>query len=380
MKPVLLIVGLMVCCGWMDAFGQDTLTVEPLNANILWRGFQQSWGYNHRLNRMGDYADDPDYKGFPFEPDMVHCAATGLGMDTCHILTYYSYLEGKDLAIRSGDVPFQLQGFKNQQMVGTQEVVLKTGKDIGPNTVLTTFINGFDMYSNTSAQKLQAFGISISDPVYIDSLHEVHFTITGTMTLDCQSLECPLLTAKVDYHLHVFYLLVASNHAAKRSQPFTFRYSWNKKNELEPNPVDDTITGIGNNAYPAGLVGFKELNLQLDNEHWILAWNSYLDPIEYIPETGQIHFTRDLMFKQWSEAMRKSSEKKYESKLSERRPGIAKFTGQIQLLQLRDACVKNSGLVGNIKWNGKNVAPDQPRAQLIRTLHFDEPQCEDKQP
>jgi hypothetical protein len=366
--------------GVVPTLAQDTLSMQPQNASILWRGFQQSWGYNHRLNRMGDYADDPDYKGFPFDPDMVHCAATGLGMDTCHILTYYTYVEGKELAIKSGDVPFQMQGFKNQDMVDSQLVVLKAGKDIGPSTVLSVFINGFDTYSNTSAQKLQALGMSISDPVYVDSTHEVRFTVTGRMTLDCQSLECPLLTAKVDYHLHVFYLLVASNHAAKRTQPFTFRYSWNKKNELEPNPIDDTITGIGNNAYPAGLVGFKELNLQLDNEHWILAWNSYIDPIQYNPGSGKMYFTRDLMFKQWSEAMRKSSEKKYESKLSERRPGIAKFAGQIQLLQLRDACTKNSGLVGNIKWLGKNLTPDQPRAVTTRTLHFDQPQCGEQQP
>jgi hypothetical protein len=357
-------------------FAQDTLVVKPSASLVVWQGFQQNWGYNHRLNRMGDYVDNINTETDPPEVDLVHTAATGIGMDTCSIEAYYTYLKARNIGVSTGDISMQLIGFKGVPIKVSEEISIPVAADFDKTSKLEVLLNGFDIYSNAAAQKLQSFSIVLTDPVYIDSSREVRFTANVEVTLDCRSLECPKFNPKVDYRMHVFYLLLANKDMKVSHHNYQQASVWDKKEELEVTSVKDTLKGIAGNLYPAAVAGFKELLVHLDNEHWMLDWQSYLEPIKYDSKSGQYIVARNLLFKQWAEKMKKSSEKKYESVFAERRPGAAAFAGKLSLIQFKDACTQQGQVSGNIKWRGKNLSPDQPNAVTVKSLQVDALGCE----
>ncbi|MDX2002372.1 MAG: hypothetical protein SFW35_08060 [Chitinophagales bacterium] len=364
----------MVCAS--SSFAQDTLPPLANTSCVLWRGFQQSWGYNHRLNRIGDYVDNYPIENNCLNVDLVHTAATGLGMDTCHIQSYFTYLQASNISTVAGEASFKLEGFKGVPIKVSEEVRIVVPPDFDPNTVVQVFINGFDIYSTSPAQKLQALSLKVSEALFLPDSRELAFTLSAEATLDCRSLECPKFNPVVDYQLHVNYLLVAGKELLATEKRYTQAFLWDKKTELEPEPENDTIQGVGNQQYQAAVVGFQEFVLLLDNEHWMLDWRSFLDPVEYSAATGQYILQRNLLFKQWAEKMRKSSEKKYESVFAERRPGAAVFSGKLLMLQVKQGCTQNDTMEGSIRWMGKNLTPDQPRAVLLKSYCFKPDACD----
>lgn len=53
------------------------LNAQTENTAVVWRGFEHSWSYNHRINRIGNYV-----KMVSNDPYGYHASASGLGSDT----------------------------------------------------------------------------------------------------------------------------------------------------------------------------------------------------------------------------------------------------------------------------------------------------------
>src|SRR5438034_10609012 len=67
----------------------------------LWQGFDHLWGYNHRLNRLGDLVTDLSCAGPACQGNVTHTAASGSGADTVAYTSYYKRIDAKNVGFLS---------------------------------------------------------------------------------------------------------------------------------------------------------------------------------------------------------------------------------------------------------------------------------------
>ncbi len=130
---VILFLSITPCLNLLSQSVKDTLYAD---AAVLWRGFTHEWSYNHRLNRLGSYIENPlDFTGFPFTATLCHTSATGLGPDVGTFSGYYSYLAANGVSIQTGKKEIRFSGNLGDMHTASFEVLVDAKKDY------TTFQN-----------------------------------------------------------------------------------------------------------------------------------------------------------------------------------------------------------------------------------------------
>lgn len=372
---------ILICCintlllKAQDTAGHTQADTLYNSAAVVWGGFTHQWSYNHRLNRLGSYIENPpEFTGFPFTASFYHTSATGLGPDAGTYNGFYSYVAANGVVIQPAQKSIRFSGKLGDMHNATFEVLADAPKDFNVNYHHTVIINGFDIVSERRADKLQMLRISVSKGYYIPVTCQIRFTIDAALLVRCQSVECNYLNDRFDYTINLQFLIFSATeqYMFTSQQDCHHVYNWNKHAEVQNNFYNEYNTsGIGNDLYPMALLAFQSINIVLDRPHWYVEWHSAIQPERYDSKSGNYRFSLDLLFKQWSSDMKKKSAYPSKSKFSIKRNGWAAIDGTVLMLQFSSGFVLNNSNKGAFKWEGKNQPGNRQTAVTKQDIVFD---------
>jgi len=329
-------------------------TGEPLSTVAVWQGFKHSWTYNHRLPRLSDLVQtEPDSDGTSVV-HTFHAAATGLGSDVGVYQSYYTFTRIKSVHIYSGRKQFHFVGKKGENVQDSRTIRIPLENGITRNSHAVAFLNGFDLYTDLNAFKIQHLDLKISDCSIDSTQNEIVFDLTASITLDCRSLECKKFDPNYNYSLRVEYAVISGReNLAFNSQIISNSFHWNKKEELALTSRQSSMTGNGKSKFSNAILAFKSLNIDLDKEHWFIDWNTFISPMEYNLESGVYKYQSGLVIREWKKGMRRDSAEPLESMFSFRDRGAGTVSAEIALIQFASGCTKQDSISGQIEWNGR---------------------------
>lgn len=342
--------------------------VEVFNKAIIWRGFQHSWTYNHRCNRIGDFVEYNNGK-----PQASHISATGLGPDSTYFTSHYTYIESPDLVFKEGKVNLRIDGRERELLEGSILVHIAADDWMRDKSAYSSLLNGFDLKSTEGADKVQLFRLTIEDPAYLPGTQQLQFRVNYSLVLNCQSVECSSARNRVSYSFDVYYLLVGTNEYSTKAteQFFTRSYSWDRKEEVSDRPEEKSVDGVAMPIYERATLGLKAFSVVVNEAHWLLQMNVNVTPINYSPANGDMRFSIDLLYKEWQEGMRGSKAAPQSSQFSAKRKGWVLLDANVLLLQMRTADIRYMHRSGRMFWRGYNQSPDGKAAVNVSEIELD---------
>lgn len=293
----------------------------------VWKGFSLQWGYNHRLNRLGNYIEQgkgEDAKGnFHF--------ASGLGADTGHYESYYSRVQSDEIQAQQEKISFVLSGKEGKQDIAQRILKFSEGKkDQG-----VLFINGFDYYSlDQSSDKLVDFKIEIN------KIKKGKFKLQAKSTMACASLECPFFKNGYKYQLdiYVLYLKIPQRNIIDQETHSTFnQYKWNLRKEPS---CSSQVVQSDLNPYQS-IQGFTSFSFSLSKQRHFMAWQNYID------HDGKDYEVRQCLY-QWQKGIKKGH------LLSMKRSGVLKASSEFNIIQVSQANITHSIASGKEYYKGGN--------------------------
>ena len=322
------------------------------DVGIVWMGFEHAWTYNHRLNRLGDYIEQPKFEGYDHPVKHIHTGATGVGWDDALFTSYYTSIESKDIGFQSGNVKLDLVNKEGEKAAVKSKIVIPLQGNLQNKDKIVALLNGFDLVANTRADKLKMMSVELSDPIYNEEKTSVELEVEIGFIANCGSLECNRFIQRYNYTLTIQYLLVAGNKSDFNSKEKSFLkpYEWDKKDSFEDGIINESVQGKPN--FEQASIGFKSIIINMDRDHWLVDWNTAIHPQFYNATTGKMDFAMDLLLKQWKKKI--DSPFKFQSKFSKRKDGWAYVSGSVVLLQFKDACIQPLTRFGSLSWKGMN--------------------------
>lgn len=317
---------------------------DSIDAAVIWRGFDQKWTTaNHRLNRLGDYVGGINFNGQSCSANLVHSAASGLAGDMARHTTYYTQITARGVGFQPGNRSFTLSGSEGSPITKEIPVSATADANMRGRGQYVAVLNGFDLCATESADKLEHLYIAVTNPSYNQADNKLKFKIKVGLTANCGSAECPSKN-DVDYQMRVYYVIIGGETEAFHtvSGKFSKHYNWDKSDEIHLRDLNERHTLQGEAGYPTGVFAFRWLEVDLNRDHWMFEWASYVRPLSY-DQTGKGDFDLALMFKQWTTGMRAGAVKK---------EGSATIKARVILLQFQDANRRNDGHNGSIHWAG----------------------------
>ena len=341
---------------------------DPANdAAFLWNGFNHTWDYNHRAARLGDGIVHQSADGTSCQATLRHTAASGLGPDSAAFTSNFTQISASHLRFASVEVPLRLTGAEGATLFAWSRVDLPTGAH--PESSLAV-LNGFDMLALGSADKLKSLDLAVG-PTRIASDGTLSCAAGVRLNAGCDSLECPPLdqTVDMDVFLEVLFIYTDDSTAlATSTKRVSTALTWDKRTEIFPTTVADSITGQGQGSFPAAALALRSLHLSFDSWHHMLEWQTWVTPTAYDANSGQLQFSRTLFFKQWAQGMRWTHLP--ESLLAQRKSGSGTVGANLVLIQLAEGAAEAQTRAGTIDWPGYNLPPDDPAAVSAEQASF----------
>lgn len=353
---------------FQQIFLSISLLAQPLptgaatfdDAAVLWRGFSHQWTYNHRLNRLGNYIDNSDYNGLPYKAQLVHTAATGVGGDVGYFDSQFTYLGIRGLSVESGTYTIDFMGKEGEMHNFAQKITIEAKKSYAGDKVrCVVLLNGFDIVSEEKADKLELFSLDVSNAEYLSASEKIQFDLGATLLVTCKSLECSRFKNKFNYKIKVNFLALIGpadtfNAVEQHSRKV---YNWDKKAELNTQPLAKAVQGRSGGFFGKAALGFQSIAVDLDRAHWMLEWHSLIQPKNYDPQTGIFQYGLDLNFKQWDDEMKLGSSNPRLSRFAVKQKGWATLEATVVLLQLsEDTFVQHDNMIGVNSWQGGNIS------------------------
>lgn len=331
----------------------------------IWNGFQQTWGYNHRLNRLGDYAGAPTCGGDGgCVVPAVHTAATGSGSD---VGTYQSRLvmvQSPGVAFVQGSTLFHVDNRKGEgtllHYTTQQRVAIREG--LWNRGHYDVVLGGFDLRSTKEPDKVSQFAIGV-DHAHVEGT-DVVFDVDLTLKLDCDSAECNAFKRGVSYDVAVMWTLMgADDEMHAQSSRMQVDYSWDRgrhATELEAPRQTHLLRGVPG-IYSTAFTAFHRISLTLDRAHHYQEWATRLFPMRYDAEYGLASVDVTLFFKQWNQESRQRW-------LSFTDRGSAAMEAELVLVQLRGGTVADQEVDGTTVWKANGRSADPVHSQSTRWL------------
>lgn len=344
---------------------------QSSHQSVIWRGFEHSWTYNHRINRLGNYAKiDKD------SIELAHLSASGLGADSTLFTNHYSIVESQTCLFKSGEVSIKLYGKEKQLITKRIEVSVPIDAKFKGFDQFTGLLNGFDIKAVDRADKIQLLRISIEDPEYAPAIEELRFYLNVSLVTNCQSFECSRFNQHATYDLQVFYNVIASKNEDLFVTPKTItkNYSWDRKDEYHHTPEKNYIIGDISGNYVNAFIGIKSLALTLNSAHWTVEYNNNITPLAYNGASGRMDFSTDLFFKEWQQGMKSFSAKPEYSKFSSKKRGWCVLDLGICMIQMKQANIKHLKRSGQMYWPGFNANSDDPLSNSIQRTSYPVPE------
>lgn len=376
-------------CGTPGQNADRRVAQNHVEHAVLWRGFTHEWGYNHRLNRLGNYVTLAGCRSTPVggrsnassrcTGQAVHAAATGTGSDTGEFVSHFSTLRSDAITFTEGNVSLQFTG-REQQLI-TDEAVLKIPlkQPLDTDDSHVVFLNGFDLRTRagSKAKKLKHLRFSVDRQATTDHADEVvTFRVRGELNANCDSMECKSQKNRVRYLADLRWLMISADPLPRTHKQVSRSYKWDKKQELTrerlgPSPElvlkgeDDVPTAaVGWTEFGVDLGGYKRRSGKItDRDHWFVEWSLFLPPGQYRPESGTYRLQPDLFFKQWNRKTRRRT-------TSIARRGHVTLSGEVTMVQHDDLEVEHRSMSGQITWRGKSAAARTEKAVERQTFSF----------
>jgi hypothetical protein len=340
--------------GRSEAIAQEVSPITPrvptlvqmgTDAAVIWRGFDLKWtSANHRLNRLGNYIGGVNYSDDSCTANLVYAAASGLAGDIARFTSYYTTIAARGVGFQPGERALVLSGSEGKRISIDAPIGIPANDNLKNRGQYVVVLNGFDLCADESADKFEYFKIALTNPTYDPATEKLGFTIFVDLTVDCTSAECPAKDA-VDYNVRVYYLIIGGEEENfhKISKECSRHYSWDKEDEIQLRDVNEEHTLEGEAGYSVGIFALRSLEFELDRDHWMFEWTSYVQPLSYSVQTGVGECNLALLFKQWTTGMRVGAEK---------RPGEATLRAHVILLQFENAERRNESHNGSVEWAG----------------------------
>lgn len=336
---------------------------------LLWRGFEQGWTYNHRINRLGSFVSVSGDTA-----KVVHTSASGLGADSCFYTTHYSTVSSAHVTFQEGVVNIKLYGKEKQLITKTVEISVPAKEGIQNKEQYITLLNGFDLQSVGNADKLQLLRFSVEDAYYAPAIKEMRFKVKVAISFNCQSFECSRFNQKTSYDFNLYYLIIGADHEQLHAttRTLTQTYPWDKKIEFNPSSAQQEWVGSREYLYKEHAYGLKSLAIILDNAHWLLNYSNYVSPIEYNPSSGRAKLSSVQFFQEWVQGMKQHSAAPKYSAFSSKRKGWCVLDTEVALLQFKEAIVRHQKFSGSFYWPGKNASANVPEALREEMINIQE--------
>ncbi|QQR99049.1 MAG: hypothetical protein IPK18_05940 [Sphingobacteriales bacterium] len=325
------------------------------NSFAVWQGFEHQWKYNHRLNRIGDYiaqSNTPTDQKKYFSS--VHTGATGLGKDSAVFKSYFSTIKTDLIDYSPGVETFTIQG-KQAKYYEFTRIVFVPITNINHQKNVTAILNGFDIVSNSGADKIQMLNLEVTDVEQCQKPDTLRFKIKIALVFNCTSFECNRLNKKIDYTITLRYLLLGAKPQNIHASiiPYHYKLNWTKNEFLSPTKYQKTIPT--QNQFDGGFLAYKHINIILNTDHWFVSFANAITNTTYNKAQKNIVYNTTSYFKQWEKGMQKTST---QSKFSSAKAGWGIITGSLVLIELKQAQINNYVQDGCIFWNGKNKRPN----------------------
>jgi hypothetical protein len=338
------------------------------DTTVIWRGFDQKWtSANHRLNRLGDYIGGINCGSSPCSANLVHSAASGLAGDIARYTTYYTTISARGVGFQSGHRTFVLSGKEGHAIVRDFPVTATADANMKNRGQYVVILNGFDLCAEDAADKPEHFRLALTNPTYDPAQDKLSFKVIAELTADCTSAEC-VPPDTVNYNLRVHYVIIAAESESfnKVSRNFSSHYTWDKEDEIHLRDLDEDHVLYGAAGFPVGVFAFRSLEVNLDRDHWMFEWASFVRPLSYNQQSGEGKLNLALMFKQWVPGMIAGAQKK---------SGDATITARVILLQFKQANRRNDSYNGSLEWPGTlGGAPSGActgEATTTHAIHFE---------
>jgi hypothetical protein len=337
-------------------FGQQNKACFP-----VWQGFSQIWGYNHRINRLGDWVENVS-EGDSCKLLSSHAAASGSGADRADFTQYYAAIQSDLLQTQSGIATFNLSGKEGDYIaeVQTADVSFLEANELG--THYEVLLNGFDLCTanGAKADKIQALDIAI-DSVWRDlPARKVYFRMRVALQFACSSAECESLNQVVDYRLKLYWLALGGQGFVSDRSTFGSGRAWEKQ-DTAPTPPMARVALLGEARFPKATAGITGLHIQLDDEHHMLTWESRLQAAQY--DKGLLMVYLRMAFVQNHPSMYAAFKARYSGHprppahwAVKRKPGSLAWEMDVALLQFEDAEITPHSRNGSVDWKTKHGA------------------------
>ena len=343
----------------------------PTNCFPLWQGFSQTWGYNHRIQRLGDWVASAGNAN-ECKATLGHAAASGSGADQAEFTQYYAWIQSDLLDVQEGANTLNLSGKEGEFIVVTEEVKVPFAENKDEQLQFEVLLNGFDLHTSegVKADKIQQFDLEVDSVWRESSTQKLVFRLRAAIRFSCSSAECEALNQVVDYQLRIHWIALQGQGFQSLRSSFGSGREWEKNDTATPPPVAK-VALLGAARYPYASAGIRGLHMQLDREAHLLGWESRIQPFEY--KNGLLTLGLKMDFVQNRPTMYAAYKDRFEGKIHpparktvKRKAGTMVWEMDVAMLQFEDAKVSYHLRKGAIDWHtrhGKQMRADGIEAE-----------------
>lgn len=343
---------------FQDSYAQHSFAV--------WQGFSNYWTYNHRVNRLGDYISQLSYPNNK-QATVVHTAATGIGKDSAYFSSRYALVQAKEIVHFSGKAEFVLQAEEGAFKTVRKKIILQPDSSQQQKEVYIALLNGFDLISSGDADKVQVFSVSIENPVYDKTKHELSIPLDVSFQADCSSPECSLLNQTVDYKLSIYYLILSgmAKELSAKELDYERTIRWDTKTETPKIPLEKSISISP--GYEEGFFAYKRFSLHVKKERHYLGYENSINSAGINLLNQSAYCRMQLYYSNWAARMRKSPASGGQAFFAFAQPGEAVMQGSLQFIQF-NGTVSYNHTDNTLFWEGKNHSPESDAAVKSKTI------------
>ncbi|MCB9034274.1 MAG: hypothetical protein H6553_10585 [Chitinophagales bacterium] len=335
------------------------------NNFVIWQGFEHTWKYNHRLNRLGDYIAQSSSSSSNDKHiySSVHASASGVGKDTATFKTNFAEITNTNINCFSGKLSISLNG-KQGELCSVSRVILLPKNIINKWSETAVVFNGFDLISESGADKLQMIKINFSDVMPSKYKDTMQVKVDIDLVVDCKSFECNRFYKKFEYTINLYYLILGADQYQMHttSEDYNQTIAWSKKETTPKYVLHKEIKG--DYKYSQGILTFKSICVVLNSEHWLLSYANAIEACNYNKNSGLMQFNHRSYLQQYENEMNKAST---QAKFSSKQKGWALLQGTIQLIQFKKGEIVHKNRTDYIFWKGMNKKAHSDLSKNIKT-------------
>ena len=338
-----IVLGLLIFLGKISAVAQE----KP---SYVWNGFSVDWTYNHRINRLGSVLT---------QDSLWHSAATGIGKDSCHLTSFFTkILPTNKLGVYYQQHKLVLFTKEKNRLYFSQSWTIPVNEDLAEGTQAIVLLNGFDLYSNKQADKVQELEIKVNLLGMNYHQKQITYSLEINFLANCGTLECEKFSNAVDYTCLVEVLILVADDLKQDILTLKQGLEWTSETvSNKPKIQEKTIEGEWN------VFGINRLHLNLDRDHWMLGWRQWFAPIYADNKINAIRF--ELNFIQATPDMKKQSYHRPHARFSKIKPGKGTYEATGVLINIPKATAETHQRVCDIIWSGKNLQSDTETARCL---------------